>query len=115
MSLEENIIKYKQLQEAIKKLEEEKQNVYKEILQAFPPDEKEIFSENYQVKKHLRVTIRTTLEEARSFQATKIEEVIDKQKIKEYIRQGIAIPNVTETGYFFVHPRSTDMTSEVFA
>ncbi len=101
--LEEKILRYKQIQEQVKKLEEEKQHVYKEILQSFPQEETEIFSERYRVKRYSRMTIKTTVEEARVFQATRIEEIIDKEKIKELVQSGILVPNVTEASYFFIH------------
>ncbi len=103
MSLEEKILKYKQIQEQVKRLEEEKQHVYKEILQSFSQDEKEVFSANYRVKRYFRMTIKTTVDEARNFQATRTEEIVDKEKIKELVHSGIFVPNVTESAYFFIY------------
>lgn len=103
MTLEEKIIEYKALQEQIKALEEKKAELYKQILASFPRDSGEINSENYRVKRYTKFTIRTTVEEARAFQATKVEESVDKEKIKELIHSGIFVPNVTEASYFFIH------------
>src|SRR5580704_538756 len=102
-SLEEKILKYRQCQEQIKLLEEEKQQLYHEILQSFPRETPEIFSDHFRVKRYCRLNIKTTLEEARSFNATKTEELVDKDKIKTLIHQGVLVPNVTETVYFLIH------------
>ncbi|HUD01029.1 MAG TPA: hypothetical protein VMR37_01765, partial [Rhabdochlamydiaceae bacterium] len=109
MSLEEKILKYRQLQEHIKLLEEQKQKIYQEILQSFPKDSQEIFSDNFRLRRYFRLTIRTSLEEARTFDATKTEEFVDKEKIKKLIHQGILVPNVTEASYFFIHERDADL------
>jgi hypothetical protein len=103
MTLEEKIIEYKELQAQIKVLEEKKAESYKEILASFPKNSQEINSENFRVKRYTKFTIRTTLEEARAFQATKVEESVDKERIKELIHTGICIPHVTETSYFFIY------------
>jgi hypothetical protein len=103
VSLEEKIVKYVQIQEQIKALEEVKQQIYQEILGSFHLDSQEIFSESYRVKRHFRINIKTTVEEARPFQAIKTEEVVDKDKIKELLHSGVLVPNVTETSYFFIH------------
>ena len=103
MSLEETILKYKQIQEQIKKLEEEKKKAYEEILNSFTPDKDEIFSKSFRVKKHSSIKIKTTVSEARAFHATKNEEVVDKEKIKELNSSGVCIPNVTKSTYFFIH------------
>lgn len=103
MSLEEKIVIYKELQAKIKELEEEKQKIYQEILASFPPDEKELLSDHYRVKKYSRFTIKTTLDEARPFKATKMEEIVDKDKIKQLVLSGLLVPNVTEANYFFIH------------
>jgi|JI9StandDraft_1071089.scaffolds.fasta_scaffold04512_9 hypothetical protein len=112
MCLEEKILKYKELQVELKKLEEEKEKVYAEILQSFSHDEKEIFSENYRVKKCVRINIKTTLDEARALQATKTEELVDKDKIKELLHSGITVPNVTEATYFFIHNLEKEDSSD---
>jgi hypothetical protein len=103
MSLEEKILKYKETQEQIKKLEEEKKKAYEEILNSFTPDKDEIFSKSFRVKKHSSIKIKINVTEARAFQATKKEEVVDKEKIKELVSSGVCVPNVTESAYFFIH------------
>ncbi len=102
MSLEEKVLKYKQIQNEIKRLETEKEIVYEEILHSFQQDEKELFSESFRVRKYVRLSIKTTVEEAKAFGATKVEELVDKDKIKEIIHSGVLVPNVTETNYFLV-------------
>lgn len=107
MSLEEKIVRYREIQEKIKLLEEEKKKVYQEILDSFPDCQKEIFSQTCRVRKFVRMTIKTTLEEARIFQATKTEEIVDKDKIKALIKTGMSIPNVDQVAYFLIQDLKT--------
>lgn len=102
MTLEEKILEYKALNAKIKELEESKQKVYQEILSSFPPDKTSIHSENFRVNQYTRLSIKTSLEDARPFKATKTEEVVDKDKIKELVLSGIFVPDVTESRYFFI-------------
>jgi hypothetical protein len=105
MTLEEKVLAYKDLRAKISALEEERQKIYQEILSAFPANEKLIEAESFQIKKHTRLNIKTTLEEARAFNATKTDEIVDKDKIKELVFSGTFVPNVTESNYFFIHNR----------
>lgn len=105
-SLEEKVLAYKELRAKISALEEERQKVYQEILAAFPENELIIEAENFRIKKHTRLTIRTTVEEARAFNATKVDEIVDKDKIKKLVFSGTFVPNVTEASYFFIHDRN---------
>jgi hypothetical protein len=102
MSLEEKIVEYQLINAQIKELEATKQKVYKEILKELPRNQKVVFSENFQISQHTRFTIKTSLEEARPFNATKVEEIVDKEKIKQLVLSGLLVPNVTEARYFFI-------------
>ncbi|MBI3508508.1 MAG: hypothetical protein HY069_02575 [Chlamydiia bacterium] len=57
---------------------------------------------DYIVRKYRRLAIKLSLEDARIISATKMEEVVDKEKIKELHRQGDVIPGVSEFEYISV-------------
>ncbi len=67
-----------------------------------PQNEEKIKLQNLQVKRYSRLTIKTTIETAKSFGATKIEEIVDKDEIKKLVTQGIFIDGVTESTYIIV-------------
>lgn len=115
MSIEEKVLAYQDLRAKIKALEEEKQKIYQEILDAFPTNELLIESEHFRLKKHTRLSIKTTVEQARAFDATKTEEIVDKDKIKQLIYSGTFVPNVKESSYFFVHERTEDLEPSIDA
>jgi hypothetical protein len=54
------------------------------------------------VKQYERLSIRTTLEEARTHDAVKMEEVVDKKKIEALVKQGLLIGGVSELRYIQV-------------
>lgn len=105
MLLEEKVFKYKKLQDQIRQLEEEKQKLQHEILEAFPKEESAIHVAGFEVKRYSRFSIKTSIEDARAFDATKFEEIIDKEKIKKLVKSGLFISDVSETSYFMIRSK----------
>ncbi len=106
MSIEEKVKIYKELGQTIEELEEQKKLLGIEILQQMT--EKSFKTTDYLVKKYNRLNIKTSLEEARLFDAVKTVETVDKEKIKELYQRGEAIEGVSETQYIQVSPLSTN-------
>ncbi len=102
MELEQKIERYKELGQRIAELEMQKKALVAEILQSIPKESKSIQVSGHTVKRVRRLSIRTSLEAAKLFEAVKIQEVVDKAKIKRLYEQGQAIPDVTEVEYIQV-------------
>lgn len=110
MELEHKIAKYKELGQQIAELEKQKKTVVAEILHCIPKEMKSIQVAGNSVKRVRRLSIRTSLETAKLFEAVKMQEVVDKAKIKRLYEQGEAIPDVTEFEYIQV----SSLKEEVF-
>jgi hypothetical protein len=104
MELEEKIARYKDLGQQIAELEMQKKTLVAEILQSIPKESKSIQVAGSNVKRVRRLSIRTSIEAAKLFEAVKMQEVVDKAKIKRLYEQGQAIPDVTEIDYIQVSP-----------
>ena len=98
MSLENEIREYHSLSLQIKELESKKKELGNLILQQMI--EKKIAVSEFIVRRYDRISIRTTLSVARTWQATKTEEIVDKKKILDLVSQGKNIPGVA--GYSYV-------------
>ena len=102
MSLEEKVISYRELALKIAELESEKKLLSQEILMLMPRNAETLRIQNLQVKRFTRLTIKTSLEDAKIFGAIKIEEVVDKDALKKLLSQGIFIPDITESTFIIV-------------
>ncbi|MBX7067601.1 MAG: hypothetical protein K1X28_10265 [Parachlamydiales bacterium] len=100
MSLEEKIIAYKQLMREIEALEERKKLLSQEIISEMPDKKVEIA--DYRAYRYTRLSIKIPLEEARLLGATRMEEHVDKEKIKELHESGRQIEGVKEFSYLLV-------------
>lgn len=103
MVLEEKIEVYKALRKEIEELEMKKKILGAEILSMMPSDTKTLIVASHVVKRYSRLSIRTSLENARLIGASKMEEVVDKDKIKDLFALGQSIPGVTEYKYIQVY------------
>jgi hypothetical protein len=97
MNLEEQVRKHKEISRKIEELEAEKKALGETILQTM--SNKSMRLGSYVVKRCSRITISSTLDQARSFQAIRMEEVVDKEKLKELYRSGVEIPGVKTIEY----------------
>lgn len=100
MSLEEKVIAYRMLADQIAALEEQRKTLGQEIFQMMTVHA--IHFSQLTAKKYHRINIKTSLEDARRYQATKLEEVVDKEKIKKLLALGTSIPDISEINYIVV-------------
>lgn len=100
MDLSEKIATYKKLIRQIDELEKEKQQIAQEIIAEMP--DKKFETPEFKAVRYQRLSIRPPLEIARQLSATKMEEQIDKDKIKEIFYSGVAIEGVEERFYLLV-------------
>jgi hypothetical protein len=97
MNLEEQIKLHQELSKKIAELEEKKQILGISILQQM--QSKVLQVPGFLVRQYSRLCIKTSIEEARSLQATKVDEVIDKDKIKMLYNNGEPINGISEVRY----------------
>lgn len=100
MTLEEQVRQHKEISRKIEELEAQKKTLGQSILQAM--NAKSIYVGDYQVKRHTRISITMTPDEARPYSAVKLEEVVDKEKIKVLFKNGTPLPHVKEYEYIVV-------------
>lgn len=97
MNLEEQVQLHKEISLKIEQLEEQKKTLGQSILQAMQGKSMKFGS--YVVKRIQRLSISTTIEQARTLNAIKTEEVVDKEKIKVLYNSEKSIPGVKEIEY----------------
>lgn len=100
MSLEEQIQAYKELSLYITALESQKKELSNVILEQM--SEKTLSIAGYIVRRYDRLSIKTSLEEARQLDATKMEEVLDRDKLKKLHQSGQVIPGVAPAPFIQV-------------
>jgi len=108
--LEEKIKDYKELKEKLEELEEKRKALASELLNLMPKETKTIRVLDHLVKRMTRLSIRISLDQAREIGAVKMEEVVDKEKVKELFELGHSIPDVSEIQYLQV---STKVVNEL--
>lgn len=102
MSIENKVQAYRELAKKIEALEEQKRQLSQEILQLMPQEVQVMRVLEFQVKRMSKLSIKTSLEVAKAFGAAKIQEVVDKEKIKQLVQQGLSIPDVSEIQFIQV-------------
>lgn len=107
MNLEEQIRQHKEISRKIEELEELKRTLSQSIMYAMQG--KSLQLGGFLVKRHSRLSITTTTDEARDFNAIKLEKVVDKDKIKALYKSGTPIPGVKEIEYIVVSHHSQAM------
>lgn len=100
MSLEEQIKNYKEISRAIEALEEQKKALGAAIFAKMAGNMCQ--TNEYVVRKVERLSYSVSIEDARMYQATKMEETVDKDKIKALYQSGHPIPGVKEIKYIQV-------------
>ena len=100
MNLEEQVKLHKELSLQIEALEEQKKVLGLSIMQAMT--DKTLKVPGYLVRCFNRLSIKLSLEEARSLNAVKFEETVDKDKIKALCKDGQLINGVSEIKYIQV-------------
>lgn len=92
-ALETYIRVYKELTQRIAELEEQKKQLGHVILQQMKA--KTMLVAGYLVRKCERLNVSTDLQKAREWHATKVEEVVDKDKLKHLYQAGHEIPGIS--------------------
>jgi hypothetical protein len=100
MLIEDLVKEYKELSAQITALEEKRKAIGKKILPLMPAKKYQV--DQWVVRIQSRLSIKTTIEEAKQLGLSKLEEVVDKDKIKELVALGHAIPNVSMFEYVTV-------------
>lgn len=100
MTLEEQIRLHKEISLKLEELEEQKKALGLSILEAMQG--KSLQMGFYLVKRYTRLSISMTLDQARLYNAVKMEEVVDKEKIKTLYKNGTPVPGVKECEYIVV-------------
>jgi hypothetical protein len=94
MTIEDKVKEYKELIRRIEELEEQKRGISAEILQLMPYETRSLQVGEYIVRSHNRLSIKISLHNAKNLGAVKLQEVVDKEKIKELFETGLPIPDV---------------------
>lgn len=97
MTLEEQIKAYNEIGKQIDELEQQKKAFATAIMQQM--EGKTIRVADYLVRRYSRLSIKLSIEEARTLDAIKIEETVDKNKIKALYQSGKPVQGVFETEY----------------
>ncbi len=97
MNLEDQIRQHKEISLKIEELEAQKKALGQSIMQAM--NSKALQLGPYLVRRFSRLSFTLTVDQARPFKAIKLEEVVDKDKLKELYRQGTSIPGAKEVEY----------------
>lgn len=95
--LEEQIKLHKTISKRIAQLEEERKQLGLIIMKQMAANILQI--PGFCVKRYKRLSIKLSIEDARSLNAVKLEEIVDKDKIKMLISNGTTISGVSETQY----------------
>lgn len=107
MNLEEKVKLHRSLTLKIEELEEQRKLLGMSIKEAMYV--KTMHFGDLTVRRCSRVSIATTLEEARHLNAIKLEEAVDKDKIKILYHQGLSIAGVKEIEYIQIVQKSAVM------
>ncbi len=100
MHLKDQIRLHKEISQEIVKLEEQKKALSLSIMQTMTG--KSLQLDGFLVKRFSRLSISTTIDQARPLDAIKLEEVVDKDKIKTLYKSGLSISGVKEVEYIQV-------------
>ncbi len=91
---EEIVRAYRALAVQIAELDDKRKRLGAEILQMLSKDVTTCYAADCRVQRCMRLSIKTSLEDARRFGATKHQEVVDKDVIKQLIDAGQVVPDV---------------------
>lgn len=100
MNLEEQIKLHKELSLKIEELEQEKKILGNSIMQQMSGASLQV--PGYLVKRFSRLSIKLSIDDARALNAVKMEEAVDKDKIKSLYHQGHPVQGVSETHFIQV-------------
>ncbi|MFQ5730057.1 MAG: hypothetical protein ACE5GN_06825 [Waddliaceae bacterium] len=98
-SLEARLRAYKELSSKIRELEQPRKQIGQELLHNFPVGLKKYSTPHFRVFRQERINVKTTLEDAHRYRAVKVEETVDKERLKALHNSGQPIPGVTRTEF----------------
>ncbi len=104
MDLEDQIKLHKELSKKIEEMEDQKRVLGLAIMQQM--QSKTLRIPGFLVRCCSRLSIKLSIEEARSLNAIKLEELIDKDKIKALYNSGQSINGVSEIQYIQISEQS---------
>lgn len=104
MDLEDQIKLHKELSKKIEEMEDQKRVLGLAIMQQM--QSKTLRIPGFLVRCCSRLSIKLSIEEARSLDAIKLEELIDKDKIKALYNSGQSINGVSEIQYIQISEQS---------
>lgn len=93
-NIAEKVTQYSKILQQKGKLNKQKRELAEAIIAGLPNGTLE--TPDFQVTRHPRLSIRTSLDEARKLNATKMVEQVDKEKIKQLYLSGIPVKGVEE-------------------
>ena|SRR5271157_395789 len=97
MNLEEQIRAFHEIGKQIDALERQKKALGAAIMLQMQGKTMQVA--DYLVRRYSRLAIKTSLEEARAIDAIKLEESVDKDKIKALVLLGKSVQGVTQIEY----------------
>lgn len=100
MNLQEQIRLHKEISQKIEELEQQKKALSIAIMQQMASSTLQV--PGYFVRRLSRLSIKLSVEQARSMNAVKMEETVDKDKIKALYKSGHPIEGVNEIHYIQV-------------
>jgi hypothetical protein len=106
--LDAKVTAYRELAEKIEELEALKKEISQEILRLMPENEHTVHLSRFQVRRIVRLSIKTSVEIAKTFGATKMKEIIDSDKIKKLLASGCHIPDVSEIRFIQVSKKANE-------
>lgn len=99
-SLLEQVRRHKELTLKVNELEKERKALGVTILEQMRGKVMQI--DEYSVKRYTRLNYKVTLDDARTLGATKMEETLDKEKLKALFSQNHDIPGMSEFEYIVI-------------
>lgn len=97
MNLEKQIETYNEIRKKIEELEQQKKALGMAIMEQM--EGKTMKVADFLIRRYSRLSIKLSIDEARTFDAVKMEEIIDRDKIKALYELGKPLPGVSETQY----------------
>lgn len=97
MNLQEQIKAHKELSLKIEQLEQEKKALGMAIMRQM--QDKSLRVSNFIVRRFMRLSFKVSIEDARALKATKMEEIVDKDKLKALYSQNPSLKGVSEVHY----------------
>lgn len=103
---EEKVAEYLELKKRIQELEARKKALSLEILEGIPEESRRIDLSMCWVRRASIFSIKTSMDHALELGAVRIEQVIDKEKLKKLYQSGQKPPGVSEVHFIQVYSKT---------